>query len=135
MKINHLIFCFGLSNFNIIPLLHMTLNFLGQHYTNWIFYISINNNGYFQGIYALCQHTISHLFQFAGEMSNLTFINSLKITYIPIILYMPTLPIYVAVYRIFKSSTAYRFYMFSYRFKKKECKKIYRELFICWLFL
>ena len=38
------------------------------------FYTSINNNGYFQGIYALCKHTILlkivHLFQFAGEMSN-----------------------------------------------------------------
>ena len=39
------------------------------------FYTSIYNNGYFQGIYALCQHTISltnvlHLFQFADEMSN-----------------------------------------------------------------
>ena len=71
-----------------------------------------------------CVHTISHLFQFAGEMSNLTFINSLKITYIPIISYMPTLPIYVAVYRIFKSSTAYRFYMFfPTDLKKKNVKK------------
>jgi hypothetical protein len=38
------------------------------------FYTSIYNDGYFQGIYALCQHTISltnlHLFQFADEMSN-----------------------------------------------------------------
>jgi hypothetical protein len=35
----------------------------------------MNNNGYFQGIYALCQHTISlsnvtSFFQFAGEISN-----------------------------------------------------------------
>ena len=42
---------------------------------------------------------------------------------------------YAVVYRIFKSSTAYRFQMFSYRFKKKKCKNNYRELFICRLFL
>ena len=32
-------------------------------------YASINNNGYFQGIYA-SHSQILHLFQFAGEMSN-----------------------------------------------------------------
>jgi hypothetical protein len=42
--------------------------------------------------------------------------------------YMPTLPIYAVVYRIFKSST-------TYQFLKKKGKKNYRELFICWLFL
>ena len=51
------------------------LNFVGQHHTNWIFYTSINNNGYFHGIYVLCKHTISltnftSFFQFVGEMSN-----------------------------------------------------------------
>jgi len=35
------------------------LNFIGQHHTGGISYTSINNNGYFQGIYALCKHTIS----------------------------------------------------------------------------
>jgi len=38
------------------------------------FHTSIYNNGYFQGMYALCQHTISLTiftsFQFADEMSN-----------------------------------------------------------------
>ena len=39
------------------------------------FYTSINNNGYFHGIYVLCKHTISltnftSFFQFAGEMSD-----------------------------------------------------------------
>jgi len=50
------------------------LNFVGQHHTGGISYTSINNNGYFQGIYALCKHTISlenftSFFQNA-EMSN-----------------------------------------------------------------
>ena len=35
------------------------LDFVGQHYTSWIFYTSINNNGFFHGIYVLCKHTIS----------------------------------------------------------------------------
>jgi hypothetical protein len=35
------------------------LNFVGQHHAGGIYYTSINNNGYFQGIYALCKHTIS----------------------------------------------------------------------------
>jgi hypothetical protein len=34
------------------------LNFIGQHHTGGISYTSINNNAYFQGIYALCKHTI-----------------------------------------------------------------------------
>ena len=59
MKINRLNFLLGLSNFNIIPLLHIMLNFVGQHHTGGISYTSINNNGYFQGIYALCKHIIS----------------------------------------------------------------------------
>jgi hypothetical protein len=51
------------------------LNFIGQHHTGGISYTSINKNGYFQGIYALCKHTISltnftSFFQFVGEMSN-----------------------------------------------------------------
>ena len=66
-------FCFGLSNCNIIPLFHIMLNFIGQHHTGGISYTSINNNGYFQGIYALCKLTHKFyifFFQFAGEMSN-----------------------------------------------------------------
>jgi hypothetical protein len=35
------------------------LNFVGQHHASWICYTSINNNGYFYGIYVLCKHTIS----------------------------------------------------------------------------
>ena len=35
------------------------LNFVGQHHTGGISYKSINNNGYFQWIYALCKYTIS----------------------------------------------------------------------------
>ena len=51
------------------------LNFVGQHHTSWICYTSINNNGYYYGIYVLCKYTISltqftSFFQFAGEMSN-----------------------------------------------------------------
>ena len=51
------------------------LNFFGQHHTGGISYTSINNNGYFQGIDALCKHTISltkftSFFQFAGKVSN-----------------------------------------------------------------
>jgi hypothetical protein len=51
------------------------LNFVGQHHTGGISYTSINSNGYFQGIDALCKHTISltkftSFFQFAGEVSN-----------------------------------------------------------------
>jgi phosphotransferase system glucose/maltose/N-acetylglucosamine-specific IIC component len=60
MKRNYLnCFVFGLSNFNIIPLLPIMLNFVGQHHTSWFFYTSININGYFQRMYALCKHTIS----------------------------------------------------------------------------
>jgi hypothetical protein len=58
-----------MSKSNIFPLLHVILSFVGQHHTNWIVYASINNNGYFQGIYA-SHSQILHLFQFAGEMSN-----------------------------------------------------------------
>jgi len=36
--INVVFFCFGLPSFNIIPLLHIMLNFLGQHYTSWILF-------------------------------------------------------------------------------------------------
>jgi hypothetical protein len=42
MKRNYLnCFVFGLSNFNIIPLLPIMLNFVGQHHTSWLFYTSI----------------------------------------------------------------------------------------------
>jgi hypothetical protein len=48
---------------------------------------------------------------------------------------MPTLTIYAVVYRIFKSST-YRLPILDVflpiKKKKKKCKNIYRELFICW---
>jgi hypothetical protein len=47
-------------------------------------YASINNNGYFQGIYA-SHSQILHLFQFAGEMSNSHMYKFPQITYIPII--------------------------------------------------
>ena len=53
---------------------------------------SIYNNGYFQGMYALCQHTISlthftsFFFSLQMKCQIITFINSHKITYIPIIL-------------------------------------------------
>ena len=41
----------------LIPLFHILLNFVGQHHAAGISYTSINNNGYFQGIDALCKHT------------------------------------------------------------------------------
>jgi hypothetical protein len=75
-----------------MSLLHIMLNFVGQHHTGGISYTSINNNDYFQGIYALCKHTISltnftSFFQFAGEMSNSHMYKSPKynLQYIPII--------------------------------------------------
>jgi len=37
-KMKIVIFCFGLSNFNIIPLLQKMLNFVGQHHTGGISY-------------------------------------------------------------------------------------------------
>ena len=81
-------FCFGLSNCNIIPLLHIhvMLNFIGQHHTGGISYTSLNNNGYFHGIYALCKHTISltnfsFFFRMRVKCQILTCINFPKITY------------------------------------------------------
>jgi hypothetical protein len=68
-------------------------NFVGQHHTSWIFYTSINNSGYFQGIYALCDQ-ILHLFQLQMKCQIFTCINSLKITYIPIILLLTVLQLY-----------------------------------------
>ena len=58
-----------MSKFNIFPLLHILLSFVGQHHTNCILYASVNNNGYYQGIYA-SHSQILHLFQFVGEISN-----------------------------------------------------------------
>ena len=83
-------FAFGLSNFNIIPLLHKILNFVSQHHTDGISYTSININGYFQGICVLCKQTISlanftSFFSLQVKYHMLTGINFLKITYIPII--------------------------------------------------
>jgi len=51
----------------------------------------MNNNGYFQGIHALCKHSISDthkfyiFFSLQMKCQILTCINSLKISYIPII--------------------------------------------------
>jgi hypothetical protein len=85
-KSSKLFFCFGLSNFNIIPLLHIMFNVLGQHYTSWMFYTFLNNNGYFQGIYALCKHIISltNFTYFSVWRWNVKF-SHVKITYVLII--------------------------------------------------
>ena len=65
----------NLSNFNIIPLLHIILNFVGQHHTSWIFYIHLYIIMAIFKEFMHCVNTpfhsqILHLFQFADEMSD-----------------------------------------------------------------
>ena len=77
---------FGLSNFNITPLLHIMLNLVGQHHTSWIFFMHLL---IIRAIFKEFMHHLTHkfyiFFSLQVKCEILTCINSLKITYIPII--------------------------------------------------
>jgi hypothetical protein len=75
-----------LSNFNITPLLHIILNFIGQHHTSWICFIHLL---IIRAIFKEFMHHLTHkfyiFFSLQVKCEILTCINNLKITYIPMI--------------------------------------------------
>jgi hypothetical protein len=70
-----------LSNFNITPLLHIILNFIGQHHTSWICFIHLL---IIRAIFKEFMHHLTHkfyiFFSLQVKCEILTCINNLKIT-------------------------------------------------------